>query len=137
MLKSFLDSDDEEFAALAREMCIERGVLSLESCGINPLPRFRRAAIRRGDERTLERLAATDPDSEIRTEAYEKLQNPSQMLSARYIAQITGDFSGDIGGPIGVIKKMTDRAALEYISENATLEYFQDLAKDRLARIKK
>ena len=93
-----------------------------------------RAAIRRGDERTLEQLATTDPDSEIRTEAYEKLQNPSQMLSARYIAQIAGDFSGDIGEPIGVIKKMTDRAALEYISENAALEYFRDLAKDRLMR---
>ena len=132
-----MDSDDEEFAALAREICIERGVLSLESCGANPLPRFRRAAIRCGGKRTLERIAAMDPDSEIRTEAYEKLQNPSQMLSARYLAQITEDFSDDFGRPIKVIEKMTDRAALEYISENAALEYFRDLAKDRLARIKK
>ncbi|MBQ3290371.1 MAG: serine/threonine protein kinase, partial [Kiritimatiellae bacterium] len=137
MLQSFTDSDDEEFAALAREICVERGVLSLESCGANPLPRFRRAAIRCGNKRTLERLAATDPDSEIRTEAYEKLQNPSQMLSAKYLARITADFSGDIGEPIKIIEKMTDRAALGYIVENATLEYFQDLAKDRLARIKK
>lgn len=137
MLRSFMNSDDEEFAALAREICIERGVVSLESCGANPPPRFRQAAIRNGDERMLERLAAADPDSDIRTEAYERLRNPSQMLSARYIARIGSDFSGDIGEPVRVVENMTDREALEYLADNASLEYLRDLAKDRLSRVRK
>ena len=137
MLRSFLNSDDEEFAALAREICIERGVVSLESCGANPPPRFRRAAIRHGNGRMLEWLAAADPDSDIRAEAYERLRNPSQMLSARYIARIGSDFSGDIGEPVKVIENMTEREALEYLADNASLEYLRDLAKDRLSRVRK
>ena len=136
MLQGFMGSGDVEFAATAREICIERGVVSLESCGENPLPRFRRAAVQSGNVQILERLAATDSNSDIRTEAYERLRTPSQMLSARYVAQITADFSDDIGKPINIIRKMTDRAALEYVADNATLEYFQGLAKERLARIK-
>ena len=136
MLRGFMESGDEEFAATARELCIERGVVSLDSCGENPQLRFRRAAVQSGNVQILERLAATDPDSDIRTEAYERLQKPSQMLSARYVAQIAADSSDDIGKPIKVIKKMTDRAALEYVADNAALEYFQDLAKKRLASMK-
>ena len=136
MLRGFMESGDEEFAATARELCIERGVVSLDSCGENPQLRFRRAAVQSGNVQILERLAATDPDSDIRTEAYERLQKPSHMLSARYVAQITADSSDDIGKPIKVIKKMTDRAALEYVADNAALEYFQDLAKKRLASMK-
>ena len=34
----------------------------------------------------------------------------------------------------GVSEIVFDFAALEYISENAALEYFRDLAKDRLMR---
>ena len=111
-------------------------MVSLDSCGENPQLRFRRAAVQSGNVQILERLAATDPDSDIRTEAYERLQKPSQMLSARYVAQIAADSSDDIGKPIKVIKKMTDRAALEYVADNAALEYFQDLAKKRLASMK-
>ena len=103
---------------------------------MNPQLRFRRAAVRSGNVQTLERLATTDSDSDIRTEAYDRLHKPSQMLSARYVAKITADFSDDIGKPIKIIEKMTDRAALEYVAENATLEYFQDLAKERLDSIK-
>jgi len=136
MLHGFMESDDEEFAATAREICIERGLVSLESCGENPELRFRRAAVQSGNVQILERLATTDSDSDIRTEAYERLQKPSQMLSARYVARITDDFSDDIGKPIKIIEKMTDRAALEYVAENAMLEYLQDLAKNRLASIK-
>ena len=136
MLQGFMESGDEEFAATAREICLERGVMSLESCGENPQLRFRRAAVQSGNVQTLERLATTDSDSDIRTEAYERLQKPSQMLSARYVAKITADFSDDIGKPIKIIQAMTDRAALEYVAGNAALEYFQDLAKERLARIK-
>ncbi len=137
MLRGFMDSDDEEFAALAREMCIERGIVPLEVCGPNPPPRFRRAAIRHGNVGMLERLAAADPDSDIRAEAYERLRNPSQMLSARYIAQIRSEFSGDIGEPVKTIENMTNRAALEYLADNAALEYFKDLAQERLSRVKK
>ena len=136
MLQDFMESDDEEFAATAREICIERGVSSLESCGANPPLRFRRAAVRSGNVQTLERLATTDSDSDIRMEAYERLQKPSQMLSAKYVAQITADFSDDIGKPIKIIQTMADRAALEYVAEHAALEYFQDLAKERLTSIK-
>ena len=32
-------------------------------------------------------------------------------------------------------KRMTDRAALEYVIKNASLDYFQDLAKERLASL--
>lgn len=136
LLMGFMESGDEEFAATAREICIERGIVSLKSCGENPQLRFRRVAVQSGNIQTLERLATTDSDSDIRMEAYDRLQKPSQMLSARYVAQITADFSDDIGKPIQVIKKMTDRAALEYVAENAKLEYFQDLAKERLSSIK-
>ena len=66
MLLGFIDSDDREFAFTSREMCIERGLLSLESCGANPASRFRRAAVRNGNAQVLERLATTDPSSDIR-----------------------------------------------------------------------
>ena len=137
MLESFLDSDDAEFAAFAREMCIERGVATLESCGEAPEPRFRRAAIRCGNRSTLEKLAATDPDSDIRKEAYESIPDPSQKLTARYVARIAEDFSGDFGEPVGLVWNMTDRAALEYIAGNATLDYFRDLAASRLSSMEK
>lgn len=137
MLLSFIDSDDREFAFTSREMCIERGLLSLESCGANPASRFRRAAVRNGNAQVLERLATTDPSSDIRMEAYERIKNPSQMVSARYVSRITAHFSGDLRHPIKVIQNMTDPAALEYVIKNASLEYFQDLAKERLADLVK
>ncbi len=133
MLLGFIDSDDREFAFTSREMCIERGLLSLESCGANPASRFRRAAVRNGNAQVLERLATTDPNSDIRTEAYERIRNPSQMVSARYVARISAHFSGDLRNPIQIIQNMTDRAALEYVIKHASLDYFQDLAKERLA----
>ena len=135
MLLGFLESNDREFAATACEICLERGLVPLESCGANPELRFREAAVRNGNARTLERLATTDPNSDIRTEAYERLQNPSQMVSARYVSRIAADFSDDIGKPIKIIQTMTDRAALEYVIKNAILDYFQDLAKERLNNI--
>ena len=137
LLLGFIDSDDMEFAFTSREMCIERGVLSLESCGANPPQRFRRAAMRNGNARVLERLATTDPDSDIRTEAYERLKNPSQMVSARYVARISADFSGDPRRPVNIIQAMTDPDALEYVAKNASMDYIQDLAKERLSFLKK
>ena len=137
LLLGFIDSDDMEFAFTSREMCIERGMLSLESCGANPASRFRRAAVRNGNSRILERLATTDPNSDIRTEAYERLKNPSQMVSARYVARITVHFSGDLRRPVNIIQTMTDLAALEYVAKNASLDYIQDLAKERLSFLKK
>ncbi len=135
ILLGFIDSDDREFAFTSREMCIERGLLSLESCGANPASRFRRAAVRNGNAQVLERLATTDPNSDIRMEAYERIRNPSQMVSARYVARITAHFSGDLRNPIQIIQNMTDRAALEYVIKHASLDYFQDLAKERLASL--
>ena len=88
--------------------------------------------MRNGNAQVLERLATTDPNSDIRTEAYERIRNPSQMVSARYVSRIAADFSDDIGRPIKIIQTMTDRAALEYVIKNAILGYFQDLAKERL-----
>ena len=137
LLLGFIDSDDMEFAFTSREMCIERGVLSLESCGANPASRFRRAAVRNGNVRILEHLATTDPDSDIRTEAYERLKNPSQMVSARYVARISADFSGDPRRPVNIIQAMTDPDALEYVAKNASMDYIQDLAKERLSFLKK
>ena len=136
MLLGFFESDDAAFAAAAREICIERGVATLDSCGAEAEPRFRRAAVRSGNADVLERLATTDPDAEIRIDAYGRIVNPPQMLSARYVSLVAEDFPGDIGEPIAVIGKMTDPAALEYVAGNAALEYFRDLAKDRLARVK-
>ena len=118
-------------------MCIERGLLSLESCGANPASRFRRAAVRNGNAQVLERLATTDSSSDIRMEAYERIKNPSQMVSARYVSRITAHFSGDLRHPIKAIQNMTDRAALEYVIKNASLEYLQDVAKERLADLVK
>ena len=93
--------------------------------------------MRNGNARILERLATTDPDSDIRTEAYERLKNPSQMVSARYVARITADFSGDPRKPVSIIQAMTDPAALEYLAKNASMDYIQDLAKERLSFLKK
>ena len=135
MLLDFLESDDKEFADTAREICIERGIVTLAECGPNPELRFRRAALLGGNVQSLERLAATDPDSDIRAEAYKRIPNPSQMLSARFISLIGDDFSGDIGRPIAIIAEMTDRAALEHVAANADLEYFRNLAKERLSGI--
>ena len=137
MLLGFIDSEDREFAFTSREMCIERGLLSLESCGANPASRFRRAAVRNGNAQVLERLATTDSSSDIRMEAYERIKNPSQMVSARYVSRITAHFSGDLRHPIKAIQNMTDRAALEYVIKNASLEYLQDVAKERLADLVK
>ena len=137
MLLGFIDSDDREFAFTSLEMCIERGLRPLESCGANPASRFRRAAVRNGNAQVLERLATTDPNSDIRTEAYERIRNPSQMVSARYVARISAHFSGDLRNPIQIIQNMTDRAALEYVIKHASLDYFQDLAKERLSLLKK
>lgn len=133
MLLDSLKSDDAEFADTAREICIARGIASLDECGANPPLRFRRAALLAGNRQTLERLAATDPDSDIRTEAYERILNPSQMLSAKFIAMIADDFNDDIAKPIAIIENMTDRAALQHIAANAKLAYFQELANERLS----
>ena len=112
-------------------------LLSLESCGANPASRFRRAAVRNGNAQVLERLATTDPNSDIRTEAYERIRNPSQMVSARYVARISAHFSGDLRNPIQIIQNMTDRAALEYVIKHASLDYFQVLAKERLGALER
>ena len=91
--------------------------------------------MRNGNTHVLECLATTDLDSDIRTEAYERLKNPSQMVSARHVARITADFSGDPRKPVSIIQAMTDPAALEYIAKNASMDYIQDLAKERLASL--
>jgi hypothetical protein len=59
------------------------------------------------------------------------------MVSARYVARITADFSGDPRNPVSIIQAMTDPAALEYVAKNASMDYIQDLAKERLSFLKK
>ena len=137
MLRGFFESDDSRLSLLARECCVERGLLSLEDCGGTNAPALLRlAAVRHGDARTLERLAVEDPDPHVRLDAYARIDNPPQMLSARYIARIDPrEKPFDINKPVKVINLMTDRAALEYIIQRALFSLFREVAVDRLSVI--
>ena len=53
------------------------------------------------------------------------------------MVRITADFSGDPRNPVSIIQAMTDPAALEYVAKNASMDYIQDLAKERLSFLKK
>ena len=135
MMKSFFTSDDMVLKTLAMECCIERGIMPLADFGTNAVPRLRLAAIRHGDVPTLERLATEDPDPVIREKAYARLSNPTQMVSARYIAQINHSSDRttlDIAIPLKVIRSMTERSALDFIVRHSCLHIFRDEAQNRL-----
>lgn len=134
MIKSFLQSDDMALKAKAMEICIERGLSSLDDFGgTNAALRLRFAAVERGDTAVLEQLAAMDPDLYVRRMAYDKLTNPSPMVSARYIAQIRAeDNPGDISKPIRILEALTDREALRFLAEHGQFGYFRDEAQKRL-----
>ena len=141
MLKESLESDDSVLASLARECCIERGLLSLEACGTNAPSTLCFAAIRNGNPQVLEKLAVTDPDVDIRKQAYERIQSPSQILSARFIMRLEAESTSLTGDELekylGIINAMTDRSALSLVAEHANLEFFQQAAKQRLSALEK
>ena len=134
MMESFFQSDDMALKAKAMEICIERGLSSLDDFGgINAPLRLRFAAVERGDTAVLEQLAAMDPNLYVRKGAYEKMTNPSPMISARYIAQIRAeDNPGDISKPVQMLYALTDREALGFLAEHAQFGYFRDEARKRL-----
>ena len=91
------------------------------------------AAVRRGEVPTLERLAVDDPDPGVRKAAYERHPGPPPLVAAQYIAKVrVEDDPGDIGGLLRTINAMTDRAALDYISKNAKIDYICAAAARRL-----
>ena len=135
MMKSFFQSDDMALRLKAMEVCVERGISALDDfSGTNANKKLRFAAIRGGDARMLvERLAVGDPDPDVRKEAYERIANPSPMVSARYIAQIRAeDDPGDITKPLKVIWSMTDRDALEFLIKHSQFDGFRDESRRRL-----
>lgn len=133
LLRGFIGSCDSRLDLLARECCIERGLVSLEDCGGTNAPSLLRlAAIRHGDARTLERLAVGDPDQTIRQKAYARMDNPPQMVSARCLSQISPKDGYDITRPLAAIKSLTDREALEFIVKHARFGVIRDRAVKRL-----
>ena len=134
MMRSFSQSDDMELRTRAEEFCIERGMSTLDDLGgTNASVRLRFAAVRHGDAAVLERLAVGDPDPDVRKAAYEKLANPSPMVSAKYIAQIRAeDNPGDISKPLRTIGALRDRDALVFLAEHGRFGYFRDEARARL-----
>ena len=137
MLKGFFQSDDDELSLLAKACCIERGTAVLDDFGgVNAARRLRFAAVRRGDSKTLERLAVSDPDFDIRKEAYESMADPSPMVTAMYIAQIrVEDDPGDLSKPLKTVRNLCDREALVFLAEHGRLEIIADEARARLAAL--
>ena len=137
MLKGFFQSDDDELSLLAKACCIERGTAVLDDFGgVNAARRLRFAAVRRGDSKTLERLAVSDPDFDIRKEAYESMADPSPMVTAMYIAQIrVEDDPGDLSKPLKAVRNLCDREALVFLAEHGRLKIIADEARARLAAL--
>lgn len=137
LMKSFFVSVDRPFKMKAAEFCIERGLSTLDDWGGIQAPmRLRLAAVRRGRAAEIERLAVDDSDPDVRKAAYEALQDPAPMVAARYISQIRAeDDPGDIGRPLNDICDLLDRAALDYVSEHAQLEFLRDAARTRLVEL--
>ena len=137
MLKGFFQSDDDELSLLAKACCIERGTAVLDDFGgVNAARRLRFAAVRRGDSKTLERLAVSDPDFDIRKEAYESMADPSPMVTAMYIAQIrVEDSPGDLSKPLKAVRNLCDREALVFLAEHGRLKSIVDEARARLAAL--
>ena len=135
MMKGFFQSDDMVLKSLAMECCIERGISALDDFGTNVAVNVRLAAIRRGEAKTLERLAVEDPDPDIRESAYKKLQNPPQIVSARYIARIDIKAKRIDIKLCKVIEAMTERAPLKHIFEHANVDMFRDEAAKRLVAL--
>jgi len=141
MLKEFLESDDSRLVDLARECCVERGLLSLESCGTNATSTLRLAAIRNGNPQVLEKLAVTDPDFDIREEAYKRIKSPSQMLTAKFVARLETlskpMMRDDMLKYSEIVNAMTDRSALSFVAEHANLEFLRHAARKRLSALAK
>ena len=141
MMKEFLESDDLSLVDLARECCVERGLLSLESCGTNATSTLRLAAIRNGNLQVLEKLAVTDPDLKIREEAYKRIKSPSQMLTAKFVARLEPlskpIMRDDIVKYSEIIDAMTDRSALSFVAEHANIEFLRHAARKRLSALAK
>lgn len=137
MLKGFFQSDDDALRLLAMACCIERGTAVLDDFGgTNAERRLRFAAVRRGDSKTLERLAVSDPDFDIRKEAYESMADPSPMVTAMYIAQIrVEDDPGDLSKPLKAVRNLCDREALVFLAEHGRLKIIADEARARLAAL--
>ena len=137
MLKGFFQSDDDELSLLAKACCIERGTAVLDDFGgTNAARRLRFAAVRRGDSKTLERLAVSDTDSDIRKAAYESMADPSPMVTAMYIAQIrVEDKPGDLSKPLKAVRELFDREALVFLAEHGRLKSIVDEARARLAAL--
>ena len=137
MLKGFFQSDDDELSLLAKACCIERGTAVLDEFGgTNAERRLRFAAVRRGDSKTLERLAVSDTDSDIRKAAYESMADPSPMVTAMYIAQIrVEDKPGDLSKPLKAVRELFDREALVFLAEHGRLKSIVDEARARLAAL--
>ena len=135
MMKGFFQSDDDELSLLAKACCIERGTVVLDDFGgVNAARRLRFAAVRRGDSTTLKRLAVSDPDFDIRKEAYESMADPSPMVTAMYIAQIrVEDDPGDLSKPLKAVRNLCDREALVFLAEHGRLKIIADEARARLA----
>ena len=132
MMKDFLKSDDSGLVLLAREWGVARGRLSLEECGgTNAPPLLRRAAIRHGDAQTLECLAADDPDGKIREEAFARIAHPPPMVAARHIARVDRAYSDDMRLWM-IMRTMTDREALEFISRHSPILRYRSSAKMQL-----
>ncbi len=97
---------------------------------------LRFAAVRRGDLKTLEKLAVSDPDFDIRKAAYESMADPSPMVTAMYIAQIRlEDSPGDLSRPLNAVRKLSDREALGFLAEHGRLERIVDEARARLTAL--
>jgi serine/threonine protein kinase len=137
MLKGFFQSDDDKLSLLAKACCIERGTAVLDDFGgVNAARRLRFAAVRRGDSKTLEQLAVSDPDSDIRKAAYESMADPSPMVTAMYIAQIrVEDDPGDLSKPLKAVRNLCDREALVFLAEHGRLKIIADEARARLAAL--
>lgn len=137
MMKGFFHSDDQALKMKAMELCLKRGLSTLDDLGgTNADVRLRFAAARCGDTNVIERLAVGDPDPDVRKEAYGRMANPPPMVSARYISQISAeDDPGDIAKPLKAISTITDRDALEFLVDHCQLELFAIEARNRLHAI--
>ena len=137
MMKGFFQSDDDALSLLAKACCIERGISVLDDFGGASAARWLRfAAVRRGDLKTLEKLAVSDPDFDIRKAAYESMADPSPMVTAMYIAQIRlEDSPGDLSRPLNAVRKLSDREALGFLAEHGRLDRIVDEARARLTAL--
>ena len=137
MMKSFFRSDDQALKMKAMELCLKRGLSTLDDLGgTNADVRLRFAAAKCGDTNVIERLAVGDPDPDVRKEAYGRMANPPPMVSAKYISQINDeDDPGDIAKPMNAVWSMADRKALEFILEHSLLKVFRVEASNRLSSL--